>query len=100
LSLIENAEAVFTDSFHCTVLSHVYQKNYFVFNRSRTGAMNMRIKDITALFKTEDRFCDGRKRETMAYISHLPVIDFAAGKADTERLAEHSTSFLLGNLKS
>ncbi len=100
LSLIENAEAVFTDSFHCTVLSHVYQKNYFVFNRSRTGAMNMRIKDITALFKTEDRFCDGAERETMAYISHLPAIDFAAGKADTERLVEHSMVFLLDNLKS
>ena len=57
ISLIKNAEYVFTDSFHAVVFSFLYQKQYFVFNRSQKCEMSARITDITNLFHTPERFC-------------------------------------------
>lgn len=99
LSLIKHAEYVFTDSFHAVVFSNIYQKQYFVFNRSKNGEMSSRIVDITELFHRKDRFCAGQERENMQYITSLPDIDYTKANEDFEKIKQESIAFLEKNLK-
>lgn len=47
LSLIKNADEVWTDSFHALVFSIIFERQFRVFSREGTGAdMSERIKDI------------------------------------------------------
>ena len=50
LSLIDHAEWVFTDSFHCTVFSVIFDKKFTVFRREQEGFEKMfgRIEDLLA----------------------------------------------------
>lgn len=68
LNYIRNAEYVFTDSFHCSVFSILYKKNFFTFSRFAEGAKqstNTRIDNllnITGLGNrrmTKDKTVDG-----------------------------------------
>ena len=53
LSLIHNADLVLTNSFHGTVFSLIYQKDFFAFPR---GEMNSRIKNLLEKVELKDRF--------------------------------------------
>lgn len=58
LNYIRNAEYVFTDSFHCTVFSILYKKNFFTFSRFAEGAKqstNTRIDNLLNLAGLENR---------------------------------------------
>ncbi len=52
LSLIKNAEMVFTDSFHGAVLSIIFNKPFYVFERNKKGktSMNTRLSDLLTSF--------------------------------------------------
>ena len=99
LSLIKHAKYVFTDSFHAVVFSNIYQKQYFVFNRSAKAEMSSRITDITALFHQEERFCAGKERESLTYVESLSNIDYTKENKDFEKLKKESIEFLEKNLK-
>lgn len=72
LSLINNAEFVFTDSFHAVVFSFIFEKQYVVFKRAKNDEMCSRIYSITELFSDENRFCDTEARQTLEYVRSLP----------------------------
>ncbi len=57
LYMIENAEYVLTDSFHAVAFSIKFNKEFYVFDREKSGSSNMfsRIKTITKRFKLENR---------------------------------------------
>lgn len=58
LNYIRNAEYVFTDSFHCSVFSILYKKNFFTFNRFAEGAKqstNTRIDNLLHITGLEAR---------------------------------------------
>lgn len=97
LFLVEHAEYVFTDSFHAVVFSFIYQKQYYVFNRSANGEMSSRITSILELFKAEPRFCTGDK-EQLSYLEALPDIDYTQKLEVFEDMKERSKKFLLDNL--
>ena len=99
ISLIKHAEYVFTDSFHATVFSHIYKKNFFVFNRAGLKSMNDRIYSLTSLFNTQERFCDTKEKETLEYIENLPPIDYSNPFLKLEEMKEKSIEFLKINLK-
>lgn len=99
LSLIKHAKYVFTDSFHAVVFSNIYQKQYFVFNRSQKGEMSSRIVDITKLFHQEERFCAGKNKENVDYVTSLSDIDYTKENKDFEKLKQASIEFLEKNLK-
>lgn len=100
LSLIKHAEYVFTDSFHAVVFSFLYQKQYFVFNRNKKGEMSTRITDITKLFKTEERFCGEKSKETIEYVTKLNDIDYSRENEKFEQLKSKSINFLKVNLEN
>lgn len=99
ISLIKHAEYVFTDSFHATVFSHIYHKNFFVFNRAGLNSMNDRIYSLTSLFDTQERFCDTKEKISLKYIEYLPPINYDKLYPKFEAMKERSISFLKDNLK-
>lgn len=94
VSLIKHAEYVFTDSFHAVAFSHIYQKQYFIFNRSAKAEMSSRITDITELFNTTERFCVGEERETYKYIHTLDAIDYTYPREAFEKRKQKSIEYL------
>lgn len=56
VSLIRNADCIFTDSFHVTAFSVIFEKQFFVFGRSGFPAMGSRICSILSLVNANDRF--------------------------------------------
>ena len=99
ISLIKNAKYVFTDSFHAVVFSNIYQKQYFVFNRNKSGQMSSRITDITELFNQTERFCAGKDKENLTYVESLVDIDYSLPNDKFEELKKKSLEFLDRNLK-
>ena len=97
IELIKNAKYVFTDSFHAVVFSKIFEKQYFVFNRDERGSMSSRIRTITSLFETEERFCYG-ERENLGYVESLTDIDYAKPLLKFEEKKKESIDFLLGAL--
>ena len=98
ISLIKHARYVFTDSFHAVVFSYIYQKQYFVFNRNKTGEMSSRIQDITELFGAPSRFCYDASRENFQYLNSLSDIDYTQANPIFEKLKQESIEFLKRNL--
>ena len=94
LSLIKNAQYVFTDSFHAVVFSFIYQKQFFVFNRDKKESMNSRIFSITELLGLEERFCNSKKKESLEYIEGLQEIDYTVPFEKFEELRARSVKFL------
>lgn len=58
VNLIRNAEIIFTDSFHATVFSILYNKRFFVFDRfvnQSKQSMNSRIENLLQMTRLEGR---------------------------------------------
>lgn len=60
--LVHNAEYVFTDSFHASVFSIIYNKRFLVFRRKENGMEGMfdRIQTLMDIFGTESRIYNGK----------------------------------------
>lgn len=59
LWLIDNAEYVFTDSYHCTIFSLLFHKKFFVlqrFNNDDLLCQNSRLVQLDAYFGIKNRF--------------------------------------------
>ena len=71
LDLIDNAQVVFTDSFHCTVFSILFDKDFTVFHRIQSGHEKMfgRIEDLLSSTDQLDCIYGGSER--------IPQKDFA-----------------------
>ncbi len=64
IRLIRDAEYVFTDSFHCTVFSMLYAKNFFTFRRydnDNIVSTNGRIYSLLSLVNQEHRLLKGNE---------------------------------------
>ena len=100
ISLIKHAEYVLTDSFHAVVFSHIYHKQYFVFNRDKNASMSSRITHITELFHTADRYCREAERENLNYLLALEDIDYTREYPAFNSLKQESVEFLSRNLSN
>lgn len=99
LSLIKFAETVFTDSFHATVFSIIYKKDFFVFERRMSMSMGTRIQTLTTLFGMEERFCDSEDKVKMAYISTLSPVKYEQKFERYEYAVKSSAEFLTESLE-
>lgn len=99
ISLVKHAKYIFTDSFHATVFSHIYGKEFFVFNRDEKALMSGRIKDITKLFACPERYCDTSDKMTLDYIESLPALDYSKETEEFINKKRESIEFLENNLK-
>ena len=64
LSLIDNAQFVFTDSFHCTVFSTIFDKDFTAFRRVQQGFDKMfgRIEDLLSSTNKLDHIYGGTRQ--------------------------------------
>ncbi len=90
LYLIKNADLVFTDSFHASVFSIIFERPFIVFER--TGNMNYtftRIKDLIKTLKIEDREFNGKEitKENLE-------VDYTEAKEILKREQKKSLDFL------
>ncbi len=70
ISLIKHANYVFTDSFHASVFSIIYSKQFFVFNRCEYSAMNIRIYSLLNIFNIKERMCDNKEKMSINYLDN------------------------------
>ena len=94
LSLIRYADYVFTDSFHGTTFSQLFEKEYFVVRNARSN----RIYSALELFGCPERFCDADGKETLDYIEHLHPASPERARSVIEALRKRSFEFLEENL--
>lgn len=99
ISLIKHAEYVITDSFHACVFSLLYHKDFFVFNRTGSMEMGSRIRNLTALFECEERFCTGKNEMDIHYLLSLPAINYEKSFDLFFQEREKSMAFLEQNLQ-
>lgn len=76
LSLIRNAQYVFTDSFHVALFATLFDRQHFIFKRFGAEEMSVRILSLTRLFGTQARFGDEPEKCTLTYIDALPTFSF------------------------
>lgn len=97
ISLIKNAEYVFTDSFHASVFSLVYEKKFFVFHRGGKIKMGSRIRNLLQLFACEERFIE-TDNGAMDRLMRLVDVDLKVDRKAFEEERRHSIEFLKSSL--
>ena len=98
LSLIKHASCVLTDSFHATVFSLIFKKQFFVFNRNKKDNMNSRIHSLVDLFDAGNRFCTSEEMACLNYIKSVPDHNYDVENLRFAEMASKSTEYLL-NIK-
>ena len=96
LSLIRNARFVFTDSFHASVFSLIFQRQFVAVPRGGHKAMGTRLADLTDLFDVSDRFCD--TTVSPAEIKALAPIRYDCPSPKFQSAREASLAYLRGSL--
>lgn len=99
VSLIKNSECVFTDSFHAVAFSCIYQKQFYVINDSKMGAMGDRINTLLCIFKSEDHFLLSDAQKNFDYINELPKIPYEKYQNKFDEIKNQSLFFLKANLE-
>ncbi len=77
LSLIKNADYIFTDSYHATIFSYLFKKEMFIFNRNIQGVMKDRISSLVNLLNISERYCCDNYKLSLEYIKSVKLIDYA-----------------------
>ena len=99
LSLIKGAKYVFTDSFHATVFSIIFKKEFLVFSRANAIKMSSRLYSLTELYDCKERFL--AKQEDMKIDN---IFEIMQNRLNIEikrgnDLREKSIHYLMRNLK-
>ena len=99
INLISNAEYVCTDSFHATVFSVLYERNFFTFNRfaqQTSASTNSRLTSILKILGLEDRHTDSKREVTDR---DLQNIDFVNAHAKLKEMQKKSEEYLINSLE-
>lgn len=99
LSLIRHGDFVFTDSFHASVFSVIFSRQFAVFPRQGHEKMSARIYNLTELFSIPERFCDSEDKISVSYVESLADIDYSVQRPAFLAARERSLAFLKNNLE-
>ncbi len=91
LSLIYNAEAVVTNSFHGMSFSIIFNKNFFVFRKGKSG--NSRMYDLLSYLGLTDRLIENTRKTF-----NQKDIDYEDVNTKVQAALEHSKRFLNDSL--
>ena len=73
ISYIRFADIIFTDSFHASVFSIIYDKRFVAFPRNVNDKTTGRLHSLTKIFECEDHFCDTNEKVSLEYIEEISV---------------------------
>ena len=99
ISLVKYADYVFTDSFHATVFSLLYGKQFLSFPRSDAKSMGSRLLTLTEMFGCKERFCCVEVEKRYDYILKLPPYE-KNNCTEFEKVKQKSEEFLMKALKN
>jgi hypothetical protein len=98
INLIKHADMVFTDSFHGSVFSLLFNVHFAVVGRTheRSVTQTSRIESVLSLFGLNKHFCHNEKelRQAISF-----EINYAAVNETMEQLKNKSRCFLEGSLR-
>lgn len=94
LSLIKHAKYVFTDSFHATMFSIIFNKQFFAMARNEMKGSGSRIESITTFLAIENRFCSTKEQLSVSYLLNLRDIDYANVNNVIEKFRDESREYL------
>ena len=98
ISLIKNASCVFTDSFHGTAFSILFEKKFLVFPREKkSNAMSNRIESILNICRCPERFCNADDKMNISYFDQV-IENSAVEKTCLNEKISYSKAFLKDNL--
>ena len=88
VDIISNADAIITDSFHCTAFSIIFNKVFYNIKRS---ARNNRIENLYNKFTIKSRFAD---------ITKIPphIIEYKTANIAIEKEANIGKQFIMNNI--
>ena len=99
ISLIKNAEYVFTDSFHACAFSTIYQKQFFAFKRSDIGGIK-RIWNVIELSGAHAHLIEKKYRLKIEFLESIPEISYFNINETIEKLRDDSIDFLRNALRN
>lgn len=94
LSYIKYADVVFTDSFHASVFSNIFQVQYYVFSRLESNGMDSRIRTLTNMLRSENHFIDNENNFNLEHILKIKDIDYKKEAIDLTEMKEKSCDFI------
>ena len=94
LALVRGATAVFTDSFHATAFSVIYERPFVVFDRKIGNSMGSRLRGLVESIGLQERFCDTIDKNTIEYIDSLSDVHFDRVNAKIDLLKTDSIMYL------
>ena len=94
LSLILHADYVFTDSFHASVFSLLFGKQFVSLPRDGEAGMDSRLKTLTEMFGCPERFCRAGIKDRLAYILSLKELKNLADAPGAREIIHISEDFL------
>ena len=99
VSLIKNAEFVFTDSFHGAVFSLIHQVPFAVFERNKSGhvSMNSRLYDLLDLFEEKGRLVSVSDFDRVEELSSINAEKIKMILSDNRTI---SLEFLIESIRS
>ncbi len=93
VSLIKNAKYVLTDSYHATIFSVIFHKDFYLFKRfddAKNDTQNIRIYDLVNKLQLGNRIIDA----DMSSIFDVSRMDYAKTDQLLEQLQEKSRGYL------
>ena len=100
ISLIRNAEFIYTDSFHATVFSIIYHKNFVTFQRFKNTAtinQNSRLLYLFQLTNIRGRFMT--EEDAVNMIEEIPSINYSAVDEILNRQRDLSLQYLKNSIE-
>lgn len=101
VSLIKNCQMVFTDSFHGTIFSILYQRPFLVFERSHEegyGNMSSRLDTLLSTFGFQDRLVDSEEK-LVVESSKIEECNFESVERLLQEQRAYSYTYLKNALK-
>lgn len=98
VKLIMNAKYVYTDSFHCTCFSIIYNRQFTVlerFSKHDKRSQNNRLTDLFALLRMDSRIVDF---QTIVTPEEADIVNYQEVNDRIDKLRNDSEQYLLGNL--
>lgn len=97
LTVIKNADAVFTDSFHMTVFSLIFEKEFFTFGRTDYSDMGSRLQTLLSMFDAENRFFGAASEDEIDF-GKLQKLNYDRNFEEYEKAVRESVAFLKDGL--
>lgn len=95
VNLIQNAEAVITDSYHGSMMSIIFHKQFYYTIRNQQGLEDRRYIEVFEKFNMANRFCDYYED-----LSDMPYIDYDSVETILQKERKKSMRFLKYALES